>query len=147
MPRSASRASTTAPLTSIAPAPLQRPRPPLTAGGQSPTVRRVAAERADCWNTFALGDAPIDQIVETIRRRNRELDGWCAELDRDPTDLRRSITLWHPLDPWAAPDAFARIVTAFREAGITEFIVMWPADERLGLLERAAEMIPSLRDG
>jgi alkanesulfonate monooxygenase SsuD/methylene tetrahydromethanopterin reductase-like flavin-dependent oxidoreductase (luciferase family) len=130
---------------SVAPAPVQRPRPPLTVGGQSPTVRRVAAERADCWNTFALGDVPLDHIVDTVRQHNHELDELCTQIGRNPATLRRSLALWKPLDPWDAPDAFTRIVTAFRETGITEFIVMWPPDDRLPLLEHAATTMTSLK--
>ena len=131
----------------VAPGPVQRPQPPITVGGQSRSVRRIAAERADCWNTFALGAVPFDEIVETVRAQNRELDEQCVELDRDPATLRRSLVCWKPLDPWEAPDAFERIVASFREAGISEFNVMWPSDERLTLLERAAATIASVRGG
>ncbi len=133
--------------TSLAPAPVQRPRPPITVGGQSLTVRRVAAERADCWNTFALGDMPFHKVLETVRHQNRELDELCAEVGREPAKLRRSLVLWKPLDPWETPDAFERIVTAFSEAGIAEFIVMWPHEDRLPLLERTAATMAALRDG
>jgi len=133
--------------TSLAPAPVQRPLPPITVGGQSPTVRRVAAERADCWNTFALGDVPFAEILATVRNQNHELDARCAELGREPAGLRRSLVLWKPLDPWETPHAFERIVTAFREAGIAEFIVMWPPEDRFRLLERAATTVASLRGG
>jgi alkanesulfonate monooxygenase SsuD/methylene tetrahydromethanopterin reductase-like flavin-dependent oxidoreductase (luciferase family) len=133
--------------TTVAPAPVQRPRPPITVGGQSPSVRRIAAERADCWNTFALGDLPFNDIVETVRNQNHELDEQCVELDRDPATLRRSLVLWKPLDPWETPDAFERIVTSFRDAGISELTVMWPPSDRLPLLEKAAATIASLRDG
>jgi alkanesulfonate monooxygenase SsuD/methylene tetrahydromethanopterin reductase-like flavin-dependent oxidoreductase (luciferase family) len=131
--------------TSLAPAPVQRPRPPITVGGQSPTVRRVAAERADCWNTFALGDVPFDEILETVRHQKLELDELCTELGREPMKLRRSLVLWKPLDPWETRDAFERIVAAFVKAGITEFIVMWPPEDRLPLLERAASTMASLK--
>jgi len=124
---------------------VQRPRPPITLGGRAPTVRRLAAERADCWNTFGLTGEPIDEIVQITRRRNHQLDQWCAELGRDPANLRRSIVFWSPLDPWASPDAFERLVDAFQEAGIAEFVVMWPGEDRLALLERAAATIASLR--
>jgi alkanesulfonate monooxygenase SsuD/methylene tetrahydromethanopterin reductase-like flavin-dependent oxidoreductase (luciferase family) len=130
----------------LAPAPVQRPRPPITVGGRSPTVLRVAAERADCWNTFGLTPTPVDDVVEATRRQNRELDEHCAQVGRDPAELRRSLVMWAPLDPWAAPDAFEKIVTRFREAGVTEFIVMWPPEDRLPLLERAASTIASLRE-
>jgi alkanesulfonate monooxygenase SsuD/methylene tetrahydromethanopterin reductase-like flavin-dependent oxidoreductase (luciferase family) len=133
--------------TTVAPGPVQRPQPPITVGGQSPSVRRFAAERADCWNTFALGAVPLDEIIETVRAQNRELDEQCAKLDRDPTTLRRSLVCWKPLDPWETPDAFKTIVASFRDAGISEFNVMWPPDERLPLLEKAAATIASLRAG
>lgn len=131
--------------TSLAPAPVQRPRPPITVGGQSPIVRRVAAERADCWNTFALGDVPFDEILETVRHQNLELDQLCTELGREPMTLRRSLVLWKPLDPWETRDTFERIVTAFGKAGITEFIAMWPPEDRLPLLERAASTMALLK--
>jgi hypothetical protein len=67
-------------------------------------------------------------------------------LGRDPAELRRSLVMWAPLDPWAAPHASERIATRFRDAGIAEFIVMWPPEDRLPLLERAAATIASLRD-
>lgn len=133
--------------TTVAPGPVQRPKPPITVGGQSPSVRRIAAERADCWNTFALGAVPLDEIVETVRAQNRELDEQCVELGRDPATLRRSLVCWKPLDPWETPDAFERIVASFRDAGISEFNVMWPPDERLPLLEKAAATIASLKAG
>jgi alkanesulfonate monooxygenase SsuD/methylene tetrahydromethanopterin reductase-like flavin-dependent oxidoreductase (luciferase family) len=133
--------------TTVAPAPLQRPRPPLTLGGQSPSVRRLAAEVADCWNTFALGDAPLPEIVDTVRGQNQELDELCQEIGRDPATLRRSLVLWKPLDPWATPDAFERIVVSFQSVGVREFHVMWPPESRLHLFEQVAELMPVLRAG
>jgi alkanesulfonate monooxygenase SsuD/methylene tetrahydromethanopterin reductase-like flavin-dependent oxidoreductase (luciferase family) len=129
----------------LAPPPVQRPRPPITIGGRSPTARQIAAERADCWNTFGLGHEPVDEIIEITRRRNRQLDLRCQELGRDPASLRRSLVMWSPLDPWEGPDGLERIVVAFRDAGIGEFIVMWPPADRLDLLERAAATITTLR--
>jgi alkanesulfonate monooxygenase SsuD/methylene tetrahydromethanopterin reductase-like flavin-dependent oxidoreductase (luciferase family) len=129
----------------LAPAPMQRPRPPITVGGRSPTVLRVAAERADCWNTFGLTPTPTQEIVETTRRQNRELDERCAALGRNPAELRRSLVMWAPLDPWADPGAFERIVESFRNAGISEFIVMWPPEDKAPLLERVAATIAPLR--
>jgi hypothetical protein len=103
---------------------VQQPRPPITVGGQSPS-RRTAVQRADCWNTFALGDVPFDEILEKVRIHNHELDEHCAEVHRDPATLRRSLVLWKPLDPWVSPEAFERILVSFRDAGISEFNVMW----------------------
>lgn len=129
----------------LAPPPAQRPRPPITVGGRSPTVLRVAAERADRWNTFGLTPTPTQQVVDTTRRQNHELDERCAALGRNPAELRRSLVMWAPLDPWAAPAAFERIVESFRNAGISEFIVMWPPEDKVPLLERVAATIGCLR--
>jgi alkanesulfonate monooxygenase SsuD/methylene tetrahydromethanopterin reductase-like flavin-dependent oxidoreductase (luciferase family) len=130
----------------LMPPPVQRPRPPITVGGRSPTARRIAAERADCWSTYGLAGEPVDEIVEVTRQRNRQLDSHCQKLGRDPADLRRSLALWPPLDPWTAPGAFEWIVTTFRAAGITEFVVMWPPEDRLRLLEDAATTMSTLRN-
>jgi alkanesulfonate monooxygenase SsuD/methylene tetrahydromethanopterin reductase-like flavin-dependent oxidoreductase (luciferase family) len=131
----------------LAPPPVQRPRPPITVGGRSPTSLRVAAERADCWNTFGLTPTPIEEVVETTRRHNAELDERCAQLGRDASELRRSLVMWAPLDPWTDDDAFERLVEDFRDAGTSEFIVMWPPEDRMPLLERAAETAAGLRTG
>jgi hypothetical protein len=56
------------------------------------------------------------------------------------------LVLWKPPGPWETPDDFERIVTAFADAGIAEFIVMWPPADRLALLESAATTMASLAD-
>lgn len=131
---------------SIAPPPPQRPRPPVLVGARSRTARAVAVDHGDCWNTYGLaGEEPVDEIVKRTRRRNDELDEWCVEAGRDPRSLRRSIVFWPPLDPWAEPNGFARLVDAFHGAAVNEFVVMWPGDERVSLLEEAAAAMVSLR--
>jgi alkanesulfonate monooxygenase SsuD/methylene tetrahydromethanopterin reductase-like flavin-dependent oxidoreductase (luciferase family) len=130
----------------MGPAPLQRPRPPITVGGQSPTVLRVAAERADCWNTAGPLGLGVDEILETTRRQNDRLDEMCDAFGRVPTEVRRSLFLVGALDAWASPDAAEKIVRRFGEIGIGEFVLFWPPDERLDLFEHVArEVIPSLR--
>lgn len=127
------------------PSPVQRPRPPITVAGQSPTVLRVAAQRAECWNTHGPFSATAEQILEVTRRQNETLDRHCETAGRDPRQLRRSLLLIGPTDAWASPDALERVVERFEPAGINEFVVMWPPDERRHLLERAAaELIPAL---
>ncbi len=118
----------------------------ITVGGQSPTVLRVAAERADCWNTHGPFSLSIDEIVEITRRQNDRLNEMCAAFGRDPTELRRSLLLFGALDAWASTDALERVVRRFREVGIGEFVVFWPASEQLELFERVvAEVIPTLK--
>ena len=108
-------------------------------------MRRIAAERCECWNIFALGEAPFPEIVNSIRLQNRAVDEACIEVSRDPATLRRSLVCWKPLDPWETRHSFERIVLAFKEVGIGEIHVMRPPEDKLRLLERAAELIPSLR--
>ena len=123
------------------PGPLQKPRPPLMLGGHGPKVLRIVAAYGDAWNSFGT--------VDELRARNRILDEHCAAIGRDPGAIRRSLYGWAaimPNDPWASVDAFHEVVGRYREAGIHEFIIDQPPEERFSVLERvAAEAIPALR--
>jgi F420-dependent oxidoreductase-like protein len=123
------------------PGPLQKPRPPLMLGGHGPKVLRIVAAYGDAWNSFGT--------VDELRARNRILDEHCAAIGRDPGAIRRSLYGWAaimPNDPWASVDAFHEVVGRYREAGIHEFIIDQPPEERFSVLERvAAEAIPTLR--
>ncbi|MGH8777255.1 MAG: LLM class flavin-dependent oxidoreductase [Jiangellaceae bacterium] len=127
------------------PPPQQQPRPPITVGGQSPTVLQVAARHADCWNTHGPFGATMEQIAERTAHQNRRLDALCEEAGRDPTSLRRSLLLFDALDAWTEADRFEKIVDRFLDVGMREFVVFWPPPDRLALLERAAETMTALR--
>lgn len=130
------------------PPPVQRPHPPITLGGQSPTVLRTAVEHADCWNTHGPFGADEQQILAATKRQNRLLDELCETAGRDPRSLRRSLLLTYSVDAWSSRDALERIVTEFCAVGIGEFVVFWPGDDRRREIERAAtEVIPRLRAG
>jgi alkanesulfonate monooxygenase SsuD/methylene tetrahydromethanopterin reductase-like flavin-dependent oxidoreductase (luciferase family) len=132
----------------MGPPSVQQPRPPITVGGQSPTVLRVAAERADCWNTAGPLGVGMDEILETTRQQNERLDEMCVAFGRETTEVRRSLFMVGALDAWASPDAVEQIVKRFGEIGIGEFVLFWPPDERLDLFEHVAtEVIPALRTG
>ena len=126
------------------------PAPQATSSTRVPawTVLRVAAERADCWNTAGPLGLGMDEILETTRRQNDHLDEMCVACGRDPAELRRSLFLVGALDAWSSPEAVEQIVKRFGEIGIGEFVLFWPPDERLDLFEHVAtEVIPSLRTG
>ena len=90
----------------------------------------------------------MDEILEATRRQNERLDEMCDAFGRDPTELRRSLFLVGALDAWASPEAVEKIVRRFGEIGIGEFVLFWPPNERLNLLEQVAtEVIPDLRTG
>lgn len=123
------------------PGPVQQPRPPLVLGGSKPKMLRIVAEYADTWNAFGS--------VEEMRERNALLDAQCAAIGRDPKEISRSLYGWASMmgsDPWQSTDAFTEIIGAYREAGVNEFILDAPGEDRFPLLERiAADIIPAMR--
>ncbi len=127
---------------STVPGPVQRPRPPIIVAGQSPTVLRVAAERADAWNTHGPFGAGLDEIVKITRSQTHQLDELCAAAGREPASLRRSLLLFAALDPWTSDVEPAAVIERFAEqAQVAEFVVFWPGDDRVGDLERLANVI------
>ena len=128
------------------PGSIQRPRPTIITGGQSPTVLRVSAERADVWNTHGpIVDDPVE-ILETTARQNRQLDELCRAIGRDPTSLRRSFTSFGPFDIWKGNASLESVVERFSAIGMTEFVIDLPRRERLEEFERlAVEVLPALR--
>lgn len=130
------------------PAPIQRPRPPLTLAGSGPRMLEVIAAYADTWN---CSGSPGE-----MRARNGFLDEQCAVISRDPGHIRRSLLFSRSLDPeyariWESPDRFQEVVGRYREAGVSEFIFYWPRpgpdQTRLvrGLERIASDVIPTLR--
>ena len=59
-----------------------RPIPILVGGGGERKTLRLAAEHANIWHGFGT--------VETLARKNRILDEWCAKVGRDPGEIERS---------------------------------------------------------
>lgn len=79
--------------------------PILIGGGGEKKTLRYTAEHADIWHGF--GDASV------IARKNRVLDGHCADIGRDPSEIERSCGA-KPTDPGAGDglvDAGATFIT------------------------------------
>lgn len=131
--------------TPLNPGPLQQPRPPITVGGQSPTVLRVAARTGDCWNTHGPFGRSVNEIADLTAAQNQRVDELCADAGRDPSSVRRSLLLFDALDAWASEDHFEKILHLFRQVGMHEFVVFWPPPSRMHLLEQAAEVMAALR--
>jgi F420-dependent oxidoreductase-like protein len=70
------------------PKPLQRPHPPIVIGGEKPKMLRVVARHADEWNVPSHGD------VAAWAKISADLDDACAEVGRDPAQIRRSVQLF-----------------------------------------------------
>jgi alkanesulfonate monooxygenase SsuD/methylene tetrahydromethanopterin reductase-like flavin-dependent oxidoreductase (luciferase family) len=123
------------------PAPVQKPRPPLTLGAHRSRMLRIVAEHADRWNSHGT--------VDEIGSRNQILDEHCEAIGRDPASIIRSLYGWAalmPADPWESLDSFHEVIGRYRAVGINEFIIDAPGPEQFPMLERiAAEAIPSLR--
>jgi probable F420-dependent oxidoreductase len=59
---------------------------PLLVGGSGEKVTlRLVAEYADAWNTFGP--------PEHFAQKSAVLDGWCADLGRDPTEIERTVAV------------------------------------------------------
>ncbi|WP_157987800.1 LLM class flavin-dependent oxidoreductase [Jiangella endophytica] len=124
----------------------QRPRPPLIVGGQAPTVLRVAAERADVWNTNGRPDASLDENVALATQWSRRVDEFAAAAGRDPASIRRSVLLWAGTDALSGPAELEELVDRYAPAGFTEFVVGWPLPADVERFERLAlEVVPKLR--
>lgn len=106
------------------PAPIQRPRPPLTLAAWGPTTLRIAARYADSWNTLARPGISAQQALETTRERNRMLDEYCTQVGRDPDEICRSLLAWPlmPEAPFDSDDSLQDFIGRYREVGIDEFV-------------------------
>jgi alkanesulfonate monooxygenase SsuD/methylene tetrahydromethanopterin reductase-like flavin-dependent oxidoreductase (luciferase family) len=99
------------------PKPVQHPHPPIMIGGVATATLRVAAEHADLWN-FSGSD------VAEGRRRSAMLDGFCADLGRDPAEITRSVPVGVSYD---SPAATRDTIDRFLDAGFGHFILSLPA--------------------
>jgi F420-dependent oxidoreductase-like protein len=114
------------------PKPVQRPHPPIWVGGAGEKLTlRVVAEHADVWNVIGS--------VEEVVRKASVLDQHCADVGRDPAEIKRSVQ--PRLDP-ADPAAMVDLLHAYIEAGFTENIVyVPPGDDPARAAEIAAERV------
>jgi probable F420-dependent oxidoreductase len=69
----------------VRPRPAQEPRPPIWIGGKGDLLLDTVAASADGWNFSWLGS------TDTYRDRSAAADKACANHNRDPQTLRRSV--------------------------------------------------------
>ncbi|WP_042390113.1 LLM class F420-dependent oxidoreductase [Streptacidiphilus melanogenes] len=116
------------------PKPLQRPHPPLCVGGNGEKrTLRTAARYAQHWN-YDIG--PLDGF----RRARDILHAHCADLGRDPSDIRLSCQIRHAGD---AP-ATAATSAAFAAEGAQLAIVYLTPPYTPAVLEPLAEALAEL---
>jgi len=110
------------------PAPVQKPRPPLTLAAWGPKTLRVTAQYADSWNFAPVRpELTPEQNLEETARRNGMIDDYCSELGRDPAEIKRSLLVFPRASdsPFDSDGAFQDFVGRYRKIGIDEFIIYW----------------------
>ena len=119
------------------PKPIQKPYPPIwIGGGGEQKTLRIVAEHADVWN-MAGGD------LDTANHKVEVLHRHCADVGRDPAEIRLSVQLRFDESD---PDAVLRSAESFLEAGFTELIVIVGGDEPRAASEAVArDVLPRLR--
>lgn len=121
------------PRTEFAPAPVQRPRPPILLGGAAPAALRRAGRVADGWVSSSRAD--LERIGESIRVVTRAAE----EAGRDPRRLRfvcRGAVKVRD-DGTRAPltgtlDQIRSDFDRIAEAGVTELFVDLNFDPEIG---------------
>ena len=96
------------------PKPIQKPRPPFVIGGGGERLTlQVVARYADIWNI-------IPRSVEEFARKSAILDGYCAEIGRDPVQVLRSVQIQveSPFD-----DRIKENIQSYAEAGARHFVL------------------------
>lgn len=96
------------------PKPLQSRLPLLVGGGGERYSLKVAARHADVWHAWTDPDA--------LRRKGSLLDGYCADIGRDPRGIQRASG--GTIDPDATGGSVVDRLQALRDAGADEFIVI-----------------------
>jgi len=118
------------------PKPVQQPYPPIWIGGSGrQRTLRITARYADVWN--AAGGSP-DQVAEV----SAVLDQRCAEIGRDPAQIRRSVQIRVA----EANDDLLATAESYRAVGITEIVLILHNEDPGRQANQVAELLPRLRE-
>lgn len=120
------------------PKPLQRPHPPIWIGGSGPRrTLRLVAQYADAWNDTTSSP-------EELAALDAVLEQHCADVGRDPAEIRRTVQLR------LAGKSVAELpglVESYVAVGVTElvFVLPWGA-HALRSLDEVTAVLPRLRE-
>ena len=119
------------------PKPVQKPHPPIwIGGGGEQKTLRIVAEHADVWNMAGGG-------LDVARHKVEVLERHCADVGRDPAEIRLSVQLRYDEKD---PDAIMRDAEEFLREGFTELIVIVGEPNAAGRAEQVAtEVLPRLK--
>jgi F420-dependent oxidoreductase-like protein len=117
------------------PKPVQQPHPPIWIGGAGRRrTLRIAARHASVWN--APGGSP-----EEVADLSGVLDRHCAEIGRDPSEIRRSVQVRMP----ATPDELFALAAAYAAVGVTDLLLVLHAADPVAQAGQAGELLSRLR--
>jgi alkanesulfonate monooxygenase SsuD/methylene tetrahydromethanopterin reductase-like flavin-dependent oxidoreductase (luciferase family) len=127
----------------VNPRPVQQPRPPIVLAAEGKKMIRIAAQFADVWNTYGSNPALSDtQLLSEIKERNELLNTYCAELDRDPASIKRSLLVYGAAlkQMYSSYQGFLDLVGAYQDVGIQEFVIYYPFNQtQMPIFERIME--------
>lgn len=97
-------------------------------------VLRLVARHADVWNISGGGP-------EDVKRHVARFEEACAQVDRDPASVRRSLQFgWDGRDR----NQLLELSAALLEQGVTEQVI-YLREQPVALAGRIAELLPELR--
>ena len=113
----------------IYPGCVQRPRVPFTVAAAGPRALAVAAQHAQAWVTFGpVGGNPTpQQWYDGLAAQVAGLHRACADVDREPDELRRLVLVSLDLG-WAQQSvaAWDDLCQRLAALGFTDVVVHWP---------------------
>jgi len=119
------------------PKPVQQPHPPIWIGGSGPKrTLRIAAEYADV--STAAGGSP-----EEVATSSAILDQHCADVGRDPGQIRRSVQVGVGEEDMSQ---IRSTIGAYVQVGVTDFLLITRGDDPQAIGERLAAQLPQLRE-
>jgi F420-dependent oxidoreductase-like protein len=117
------------------PKPVQRPYPPIWIGGSGrQRTLRITARYADVWNAAGGSPAEVAEVSAVLDQR-------CAEIGRDPAQIRRSVQLRVA----EANDELLELAQSYRAVGVTEIVLILHSQNPASLAEQIAGLLPRLR--
>jgi len=117
------------------PKPVQQPHPPIWIGGAGRRrTLRIAAQHASVWN--APGGSP-----EEVAELSGVLDRHCADIGRDPSEIRRSVQVRIP----ATADELLTSAAAYAAVGVSDLLLVLQAADPVAQAQQAGDLLPRLR--
>lgn len=96
------------------------PRPvngrlPVMIGAARPAMLRLTAKYADALN--------VAGSYNFVHERFTELDAFCKDIDRDPSEISRTVGVFYaPVDPLSSVGRALHVLERYREAGAQEVV-------------------------